>query len=81
LRHINAGASLAAQTDCMIGFVRHQPTPSQHPDTAMVGMTEQLPASIAAAWPTGVSSLAIAFDGCQRREQVDLGRDWTAATH
>ena len=34
--------------------------------------------TVPAAWPTGVSQLAIAVDACQRSEAGQVGMDWLA---
>jgi len=71
----------------MMRFARHQfpsaPLP-QRPDSVgtLTAMTERLgvmPAAIPAAWPAGVSQLAVAYAVCQRHDQVDTRSDWVAA--
>jgi hypothetical protein len=65
----------------MIRFSRPQPRPAAAPDTVrtIAAMTERRDLStVAAAWPTGVSQLAIAFDACQRCDIGELCNDWLA---
>jgi len=69
----------------MIGFSRPQPrpaaTPAAQPDTV-----RNLPAvaarhdlvTVPAAWPAGVSQLAIAVDACQRGDEGEMRKNWLA---
>ncbi|HEY5167441.1 MAG TPA: DUF6455 family protein [Pseudolabrys sp.] len=69
----------------MILLSRPQPTPAAQskaqPDTVhtMAAMIGRLGlTTVPAAWPTGVSQLAIAFDACQRCDVGELCNDWLA---
>jgi hypothetical protein len=82
LRWINARTTNSIQSAIMVLF-RHQPAaPGAQPDTV-----RNLPAlaerhdlvTVPAAWPAGVSQLAIAIDVCQRSNDVEVRRDWVAA--
>ncbi|HEY1474420.1 MAG TPA: hypothetical protein VGF53_10085 [Pseudolabrys sp.] len=56
-------------------FNKYQFTPAHsetQPDTV------RGPATVVAAWPSGVSSLARAVDACQRHDTRDMGTDWLA---
>jgi hypothetical protein len=69
----------------MIGFSRPQSRPAAaseaQPDTV-----RNLPAvaerhdlvTVPAAWPAGVSQLAIAVDACQRGDEGEMRKNWLA---
>jgi hypothetical protein len=69
----------------MIRFRKDKPmlplAPKTSPDRLanMTAMTEKLGlATVAAAWPAGVSQLAQAIDACQRCDTGDVCTDWLA---
>jgi len=73
LRWINAALAKSVQILKMILFFRPQPataaSPEAQPDTvrAMAAAAEPVGLwTVPAAWPAGVSQLAIAIDACQR---------------
>jgi hypothetical protein len=56
-----------------------QPASRQRPDTAgavVVMAAGFAPATVPAAWPTGVSQLAQAVDACQRYQPDQVHADW-----
>jgi hypothetical protein len=69
----------------MMRFSRPQPSPAAalkrqpEPVANMAAMSERLGLStVPAAWPSGVSQLAIAIDACQRCEDDEVCGDWRA---
>jgi hypothetical protein len=75
LRWINAESAVSVHTAKMDRFNKPQFMPSAsetQPDTV------RGPATVVAAWPSGVSSLAQVVDACQRRDTRDMGTDWLA---
>lgn len=55
--------------------VASQPSPDHVPN--MAAMTGRLGLDIVpAAWPTGVSQLALAINTCQRCDTFDVCNDW-----
>jgi len=67
----------------MILFSRPQPTPAASPEaqpdtvSAMAAATQPAGLStVPAAWPAGVSQLAIAIDACRRCDADDVCSDW-----
>jgi hypothetical protein len=71
----------------MMRFARQQPkssaAPQQGPDTVnnMAAMSGELGlTTVAAAWPAGVSQLAIAAEFCQRSDHLAVRSDWMAST-
>jgi hypothetical protein len=75
LRWINAAPALSVQIAKMDRFNKPQSTPAA--SETQPG-TVRGPATVVAAWPSGVSSLAQAVDACQRRDTRDMGTDWQA---
>ena len=69
----------------MVQFIRQQPPTApllqQRPDTVrnLPALMERRDLVTVAAWPAGVSQLAVAYDVCQQAGRLEMRSDWLAA--
>jgi hypothetical protein len=84
LRWINAEAEISVQFATMERLVKFATRPGQESDTAVmtavIGQLElaTVPATVPAAWPSGISQLAQAIDACQRYDAGEVRTEWLA---